>query len=257
MKTKSRYPTVGAHISVRLILLCMVLAIAPVTVYAQSAEEEKIKQVIKAETEAFISRNAEAWKATWMQDSEATRTFASSYSYSSAIGFDKFGPDMIEGLKESPEALPLALSTQNYVIRIGGDLAWAEYDQVLKFTDNSSEDWISREYRVLVRNNDQWKIVTQITLNSDSFGTSPNAIESNMNEVGYKLMTAEKLNEAIEIFKMNTQLNPQAWNTFDSLGEAYAKAGNKKMAIQSYEKSIELNPKNEAGKVALAKLKQL
>ena len=38
-------------------------------------------------------------------------------------------------------------------------------------------------------------------------------------------------------------------------GEAYAAAGLKDLAIQNYEKSVQLNPKNENGKAALAKLK--
>ena len=46
------------------------------------------------------------------------------------------------------------------------------------------------------------------------------------------------------------------WNTYDSLGEAYMMAGNKKLAIENYEKSIKLNPKSESGKAALAKLKK-
>ena len=47
----------------------------------------------------------------------------------------------------------------------------------------------------------------------------------------------------------------ESWNTYDSLGEAYAKAGDTALAIQNYEKSVQLNPKNEARIAALAKLK--
>ena len=41
-------------------------------------------------------------------------------------------------------------------------------------------------------------------------------------------------------------------NTCGSIGvRGYALAGNKKLAIANYEKSLELNPSNEAGKKAL------
>ena len=40
------------------------------------------------------------------------------------------------------------------------------------------------------------------------------------------------------------------------LGEAYVAAGQTELAIQNYEKSVSLNPKNEAGKAALKKLRQ-
>jgi len=36
-------------------------------------------------------------------------------------------------------------------------------------------------------------------------------------------------------------------NVYDSLGEAYAAAGETHLAIDNYEKSVALNPKNEGG----------
>jgi cytochrome c-type biogenesis protein CcmH/NrfG len=50
-------------------------------------------------------------------------------------------------------------------------------------------------------------------------------------------------------------LFPDSFNVWDSLGEAYAKSGNKEKAKECYEKSIALNPSNETGKKALAELK--
>ena len=73
--------------------------------------------------------------------------------------------------------------------------------------------------------------------------------------MGYNLLNDNQLNQSIEVFKLNTALFPSSSNVYDSLGEAYAKAGNKELAVKAYEKSIELNPKNDRGKEALAKLK--
>ncbi len=50
--------------------------------------------------------------------------------------------------------------------------------------------------------------------------------------------------------------SPNSWNTYDSLGEGYALAGDKKLAIKNYKKSLELNPENETGKKALAILEK-
>ena len=68
-------------------------------------------------------------------------------------------------------------------------------------------------------------------------------------------MEGGKLQDAIELLKTNVRLFPESWNTYDSLGEAYAKAGQIALAIQNYEKSMQLNPKNETGRAALAKLR--
>jgi CubicO group peptidase (beta-lactamase class C family) len=78
--------------------------------------------------------------------------------------------------------------------------------------------------------------------------------EDRLNNVGYALMRAKKMAEALAIFKLNTELYPDAWNTYDSLGEAYAANGDKELAIASYKKSIALNPKNGNGVAALKKL---
>ena len=61
---------------------------------------------------------------------------------------------------------------------------------------------------------------------------------------------------AIEIFKLNTRLFPNIANTYDSLGEAYMLKGNKELAIQCYEKVLEIEPDNESAKSILKKLKE-
>ena len=87
-----------------------------------------------------------------------------------------------------------------------------------------------------------------------SVATAPNT-EQSINRAGYELMESGKLQDAIELFKTNVRLYPESWNVYDSLGEAQAKAGDTALAIQNYEKSLQLNPKNEPGKAALVKLR--
>jgi len=88
-------------------------------------------------------------------------------------------------------------------------------------------------------------------------------IETEFNDLGEDLMgsneiaslvegdRAPKDEEALEVFKITTELFPKSWNAFDSYGEALTKVGNTEEAIKMYKKSIELNPKNENGKKAL------
>jgi len=78
--------------------------------------------------------------------------------------------------------------------------------------------------------------------------------ERSLNAVGYKLMTEGRVKEAIEIFKLNVEEYPKAFNAYDSLGEAYMKNGDKELAIQYFKKSLELNPKNENAKTKLKEL---
>ncbi|OXB06667.1 serine hydrolase [Flavobacterium plurextorum] len=78
--------------------------------------------------------------------------------------------------------------------------------------------------------------------------------EEDMNRVGYQLLQTGKKKEAIEVFKINTEVFPKSGNAYDSLGEAYLADGDKKAAIANYKKSVELDPTNENGKKVLADL---
>lgn len=80
--------------------------------------------------------------------------------------------------------------------------------------------------------------------------------ENQVNRLGYWLISRKKIKEAIEVFKMNVEDYPQSSNAYDSLGEAYATNGDKELAIQNYQKSVELNPNNTNGIQALKRLRE-
>jgi uncharacterized membrane protein len=78
--------------------------------------------------------------------------------------------------------------------------------------------------------------------------------EAELNNLGYELIRAKKLKEAICILLLNVEAYRQSSNVYDSLGEAYMDDGNKPQAIANYRKSIELNPKNRNAVLWLQKL---
>jgi tetratricopeptide (TPR) repeat protein len=75
--------------------------------------------------------------------------------------------------------------------------------------------------------------------------------EETVNLWAYDLMGKNHLAEATELFKLNVQIYPGSSNAYDSLGEAYMKAGQKQLAIDNYKKSLELNPANDNAKEQL------
>ena len=72
-----------------------------------------------------------------------------------------------------------------------------------------------------------------------------NAItENQMNNMAYDLLSLKRVDDALEVFKLNVRLHPDSWNAYDSLAEGYEAAGDKASAITNFRKSLELNPKN-------------
>jgi D-alanyl-D-alanine-carboxypeptidase/D-alanyl-D-alanine-endopeptidase len=65
-----------------------------------------------------------------------------------------------------------------------------------------------------------------------------------LNTLGYRLLGSDRVEGAIEIFKLNVEEYPDASNPYDSLGEAYMEAGELELAIENYERSLELDPDN-------------
>ena len=80
--------------------------------------------------------------------------------------------------------------------------------------------------------------------------------ETALNLLGYELLGQGKLKAAIEVLKVNTQRYPRSSNVWDSLAEAYMKAGNNEAAIENYRKSLELNPKNAGAREEIQKMER-
>lgn len=80
-------------------------------------------------------------------------------------------------------------------------------------------------------------------------------IESRLNQYGYVLLGKKRVEDAILIFELNTEAYPESWNVWDSLAEGHMIAGNRDLAIKYYQKSVEMNPDNQGGHAALAKLR--
>lgn len=97
--------------------------------------------------------------------------------------------------------------------------------------------------------------IIEICKKKDYLNSEYDISEQGINMFGYSLMFKEENEEALKIFKLNTELYPKQYNTFDSYGECLIKTGNVKEGIKAYEKSLELNPNNKNAENVIKKLK--
>ena len=79
--------------------------------------------------------------------------------------------------------------------------------------------------------------------------------EAALNTLGYRFLRLKNMDAAIAVLKLVVEEYPKSANAYDSLGEAYATAGQKQLAIETYEKALAIDPKFPSAIKALEKLK--
>jgi uncharacterized membrane protein len=78
--------------------------------------------------------------------------------------------------------------------------------------------------------------------------------ESDTNRLGYRLLGKGETDNAIQVLRLNVETHPGSANVHDSLGEAYLAAGNKPLAIESYQRAVAIDPRMKS---AVAELQRL
>jgi tetratricopeptide (TPR) repeat protein len=135
---------------------------------------------------------------------------------------------------------------------VGGDqpaVRWLDYEQY-----DSPVRFVREELQRLLDEDDAAAAIARYRELTTT--RPPEAFnESLLNTLGYRLLRAERVDEAIQIFTLNVEEYPDAFNPYDSLGEAYMVAGELALAIENYERSIELNPDNTNGKAMLERIR--
>ena len=78
--------------------------------------------------------------------------------------------------------------------------------------------------------------------------------EGGLNEFGYSILE-DDVDGAIAIFTLNAELHPESANVWDSLAEGHMNAGHTDRAIEYYEKSLDLEPRNRNAQEKLQELR--
>ncbi|MFC2104249.1 FKBP-type peptidyl-prolyl cis-trans isomerase [Bacteroidota bacterium] len=83
-------------------------------------------------------------------------------------------------------------------------------------------------------------LYTELKVKKDIF----NFRADQLNSLGYKLLNEEKYEASKVVLELNAKEHPENFDVWDSLGEIYMVIGKNELAIESYEKSLEIYPKN-------------
>jgi hypothetical protein len=78
--------------------------------------------------------------------------------------------------------------------------------------------------------------------------------EAAINSLGYRLLGAGRVPDAIAVFRLNVEAYPRSANAYDSLAEAYLAAGDRAQAIANYRRVLEIDPGNASAADALRRI---
>lgn len=224
-----------------------------------TSEEEAIKSVVMNETKNWGNKNYKEMIDNWAQEKYVFGTFSGPNYYSEKLSWDSIDAGIKTYFRDNSTSLYSDLAWSEWNIHSFENCAWVSYIQTSVYKNDIEKPYDSREVRFLEKKNDSWKIVYSATANKTSYKDHQDyqaKIENNINDVGYKLLAENSIEDAIDLFKKNVKLYPKSSNVYDSLGEAYMKNGDKELAIKNYRMSLELDPHNNNAKEMIEKLRE-
>ncbi len=121
----------------------------------------------------------------------------------------------------------------------------AAYDRRTSIAATLSATIASRGVEAAVAQYHHLKAAEPATYNFD---------QRELNALGYTLVRAHHLEDAIRIFQLNVEAYPRSSNVYDSLAEAFLDAGDKAKAVANYREALRLDPNNRGAALSLQKL---
>ncbi len=145
----------------------------------------------------------------------------------------------LKWLREGNREFQMILSNELALTKLKGT-----YDQI---NPETIEEFII----IGTNTGDLIEILTQEVENKGVYDFS----RGDVNQFGYDLLHDEKYEDALTVFKLNTELYPDDWFTLDSYGECLLETGDTVSGIKAYKKSLELNPNSKTAIEVLRELK--
>ena len=218
-------------------------------------DKKVISEIIDNEYQAYTDKNIDAWAGYWLQEPSVNALYAWKSGYQYIETYDSLYANVKKWMsEENMEGTGLKKEIQN--IYISGDIATVYLNEHNSWKMAGEEHpFTLKSTYTLKKVNGNWKFLSMSTINATTYENNDYITEWSINMEGYKLLSRGETEKAIEVFKLNTQLYPDAFNTWDSLAEAYMVKGDNDMAVKYYNKSLAINDKNNNAKEMLEKIK--
>lgn len=194
----------------------------------------------------YDSNNKElAYNFVNNQNTEIYKTMKVLAEYSHAL--TKTTKESVVNLYEKAQELQLLINKE-----LDGTLILVNDISLSKENALNNDETLPKNLSGLVSSGKTIDEIIEIIKKQDTNKPNYDISEKQINRLGYLLMRQEKNEDALKIFKLNTELYPNGFNTYDSYGECLLKLGDTENGIKAYQKSLELNPNNTDAKIMLS-----
>jgi len=125
--------------------------------FSQTADQEAIKKVCLAETQAYVNFDYDSWASYHVQSKDEKLAWNNlDGSFGSESGWEKISNGMKDYFKTGQKE-NLKLSSDNFTFVIHGDMAFASFNRSSQNAEGKTT--LNQEYRTLLKKNGQWKIL--------------------------------------------------------------------------------------------------
>jgi tetratricopeptide (TPR) repeat protein len=234
-------------------LLSAVFSLASVVCRAGD-EKTAIQATIDNELKAYLDGNFDEWSSYWIQEPFISQNYSGSFQYSVIKSFASLAENVRKSIDQKIQA-GQKIEKKVTDFKIIDPIALVNVDESFTFDYYGEErKWMGKSLYILKKVDGEWKFVSQNCVLVSTYESNDINAENYINISGYMLLQLKKTDDAIKVFKLNTELYPGSFNVWDSLAEAYMIKGENDEAEKYYKKSLELNPDNSN---ALNQLKKL
>ncbi len=217
-------------------------------------DKPAIQEAIENEFKAYLNGNFDEWSTYWIHEPYVTQNYSGSFQYSKVNSYDSLAANVKKTFKDGLQA-GQKIEKKVTGVQVIGDIAIADVVESLTYNFLGQElTWKGKSLYLLKKVDGNWKLFSQNCILVNTYDPNDLNTEININISGYLLLNMKKTDEALKVFKLNTELYPNSFNTWDSLAEAYMVKGEKAEAEKYYKKSLELNPDNTNAIKRLEKL---
>ena len=152
------------------------------------------------------------------------------YAHHFLDGYLMKDPSQLKYLEQKPEQIGLAADYLTAEVKKAGETPPRDFELAAMVREQSSVDQLRLIFEKAKTKNPGVPVFRETTLN----------------QLGYEFLFQGNNEIAVQLFQLNVEAFPKSANAYDSLSEAYERAGKKDLAIESVRKVLELLP-NDAG----------